>query len=127
MRRDGEHGEAMFKEKLTRVIHNVDGAIGCLLIGFDGIQIDGVYAGEEMAEMSAIAIEVSNLLNKFRRLNLHEVGEVNEVSITTGTVTTLARVVSEEYLLVLAMSADADVNRGQTMLRLITPFVERDM
>jgi len=117
----------MFREKLTRVINNVDGAIGCLLIGFDGIQIDGVYAGEEMAEMSAIAIEVSNLLNKFRRLNLHEVGEVNEVSITTGTVTTLARVVAEEYLLVLAMSADADVNRGQTMLRLITPFVERDM
>ncbi len=117
----------MFREKLSRVVNNVDGAIGCLLIGFDGIQIDGVYAEEEMVEMAAIAIEVSNLLDKFRRMNLHEVGEVNEVSITTGSVTTLARVVADEYLLVLSMSANSDVNRGQTMLRLISPFVEREM
>ncbi len=117
----------MFREKLSRVVNNVDGSIGCLLIGFDGIQIDAVYSGEEMTEMAAIAIEVSNLLDKFRRMSLHEVGEVNEVSITTGAVTTLARVVSDEYLLVLWMHANADVNRGQTMLRLISPFVEREL
>ena len=87
----------MFKEKLARVIHNVDGSIGCLLIGFDGIQIDSVYADEEIPEMSAIAIEVSNLLDKFRRMQLHDIGEVNEVSITTGEVTALARVVADEY------------------------------
>lgn len=117
----------MFKEKLTRVISNVDGAIGCLLIGFDGIQIDHAYTSRELPEMNAIAIEVSNLLDKFRRMQLHDIGEVNEVSITTGEVTTLARVVADEYLLVLAMSARADVNRGQTMLRLISPFVEKEM
>lgn len=117
----------MFKEKLTRVVNNVDGSIGCLLIGFDGIQIDSVYADKELPEMSAIAIEVSNLLDKFRRMQLHDIGEVNEVSITTGEVTALARVVADEYLLVLAMGAHADVNRGQTMLRLISPFVEQEM
>lgn len=118
----------MFKEKLKRVIHNVEGSIGCLLIGFDGIQIDSVYAGgDELVEMNAIAIEVSNLLDKFRRMQLHDFGSVNEVSITTGEITTLARVVAEEYLLVLAMNAHADVNRGQTMLRLISPFVEQEM
>lgn len=117
----------MFREKLNRVITNVEGSIGCLLIGFDGIQIDSVFSDEEIVEMSAIAVEVSNLLGKFRRLNLHEVGEVNEVSITTGDVTTLAHVISEEYLLVLAMSAQSDINRGQMMLRLIVPFIEREM
>ncbi len=117
----------MFREKLTQVINNVRGSMGCLLIGFDGIQIDSVYANKELPEMGAIAVEVSNLLGKFRRLKLHEVGEVNEVSITTGGVTTLAHVVADEYLLVLALSSEADVNRGQTMLRLIAPFVEREM
>ena len=117
----------MFKEKLTRVVSNVHGSIGCLLIGFDGIQIDSVYGERELPEMTAIAIEVSNLLDKFRRMKLHDIGEVNEVSITTGAVTALARVVADEYLLVLAMDADADVNRGQTMLRLISPFVEQEM
>jgi len=117
----------MFKQKLTSVVNNVDGAIGCLLIGFDGIPIDSVYKDEELPQMSAVAIELSNLLDKFRRLQIYDVGEVNEVSITAGSITALAKVVAEEYLLILALTVDGDVNRGQTMLRLISPFVEREM
>ncbi|MGM0557060.1 MAG: roadblock/LC7 domain-containing protein [Myxococcota bacterium] len=117
----------MFKQKLTRVVSNVDGTLGCMLIGFDGIPIDSVFDGEEMPQMNAVAVELSNLLDKFRRLQNYDMGEVNEVSITLGRVTALARVVAEEYLLILALDAEADVNRGQTMLRLIAPFVEREM
>ncbi len=117
----------MFKQRLTSVVNNVDGAIGCLLIGFDGIPIDTVYSDEELPEMSAIAVEVSNLLDKFRRLQVYEGEEVNELSITVGPITALTKVVADEYLLILAMDADADVNRGQTMLRLISPFVEREI
>lgn len=118
----------MFKDKLTRVVTNVPGSLGCLLIGFDGIPIDSIFTGKELTEMAAIAVELTNLLGKFRRMNLHDMmGDVNEVSITTGTVTTLARVIAEEYLLVLALGPEADINRGQTMLRLISPFVEREM
>lgn len=117
----------MFKQKLTRVVDNVDGALGCMLIGFDGIAIDSVFRGQDLPQMSAIAVELSNLLDKFRRLQIHDLGEVDEVAITTGAITTLARVVAEEYLLILALSQEADVGRGQTMLRLIAPFVEREM
>ena len=117
----------MFKQKLASVVNNVDGSIGCLLIGFDGIPIDSVYREQELPQMSAIAVELSNLLDKFRRLQVYDVGEVHEVSITTGMVTALARVVADEYLLILALSIEADVQRGQTMLRLISPFVEKEM
>lgn len=117
----------MFKQKLTNVVNNVDGSIGCLLIGFDGIPIDSVYRSEELPQMNAIAVELSNLLDKFRRLQAYDVGEINEVSVTAGNITALAKVVAEEYLLILAMAASADVNRGQTMLRLIAPYVEEEM
>ncbi|MFU8806956.1 MAG: hypothetical protein ACNA8W_24325 [Bradymonadaceae bacterium] len=117
----------MFKQKLSSVVNNVDGSIGCLLIGFDGIPIDSVYRDQELPQMSAVAVELSNMLDKFRRLQIYDVGEVNEVSITAGAVTALAKVVADEYLLILAMTADADVQRGQTMLRLISPFVEKEM
>ncbi len=117
----------MFKQKLSSVVNHVDGSIGCLLIGFDGIPIDTVYRDEELPQMSAIAVELSNLLDKFRRLQVYEVGEVNELSITAGSITALAKVVADEYLLILAMTSDADVNRGQTMLRLICPVVEKQM
>lgn len=117
----------MFKQKLTRVVNNVEGTLGCMLIGFDGIPIDSVFRNGDLPQMNAVAVELSNLLDKFRRLQFEDVGEVNEVSLTLGSVIALARVVAGEYLLILAIDADADVNRGQTMLRLIAPFVEREM
>lgn len=117
----------MFRQKLTRVVNNIEGAYGCMLMGFDGIAIDSVFRGEELPQLTAIAVELSNVLDKFRRLQVYDVDDVNEVSLTTGDITTLARVVSDEYLLILALSKDADVGRGQTMLRLIAPFVEREM
>lgn len=117
----------MFKQKLARVVNNIDGAVACMLIGFDGIAIDSVFKGDELPQMGAIAVELTAMLDKFRRLQNYDVGDVNEVSITTGNITTLARVVADEYLLVLALGRDADVGRGQTMLRLISPFVEREM
>ena len=116
----------MFKEKLTRVVSNIDGALGCMLIGFDGIPIDSVW-DQELPQMGTVAVELSNLLDKFRRLQIYEGSEVDEVSLTTGPITTLARVVADEDLLIWAGSDTADVGRGQTMLRLITPFVEREM
>ena len=116
----------MFKQKLTRVVSNVEGAIGCVLMGFDGIPIDSFWA-RELPQMNAVAVELSNMLDKFRRLQIADIGPVHEVSITSGDVTTLARVVAEDYLLILALSDEADVGRGQTMLRLITPFVEKEM
>lgn len=116
----------MFKQKLTRVVSNIDGAIGCVLMGFDGISIDSYWA-RDFPQMQSVAVELSNMLDKFRRMQIADIGAINEVSITSGDITTLARVVAEEYLLILALSDQADVGRGQTMLRLISPFVEKEM
>lgn len=118
----------MFEEKLRQVVSNVDGTVGCLLIGFDGIPIETLYTGEEIPEMDDVAVELSNLLGKFRRLEEnYEMGGVKEVAVTIGDVTTLARVVGEEYLLMLALEPEADVGRGQNMLRLIAPSVEDEI
>lgn len=118
----------MFEEKLSQIIDNVEGTLGCLLIGFDGIPIESLYTGEKLTEMDEIAVELSNLLGKFRRLEEnYEMGGVEELAVTIGDVTTLAHVVGDEYMLMLALSPDADVDRGQNMLRLIAPAVEREI
>ncbi len=118
----------MFKEKLSQVVNHVDGTLGCLLIGFDGIPIESLYPDEEIAQMDEVAVELSNLLGKFRRLEEnYEMGGVDELSVTIGEITALARVVGDEYMLLLALDQEADVGRGQNMLRLIAPSVEREI
>jgi predicted regulator of Ras-like GTPase activity (Roadblock/LC7/MglB family) len=118
----------MFKEKLSQVVSHVDGTLGCLLIGFDGIPIETLYTGDEIPQMDEVAVELSNLLGKFRRLeSTYEMGGVDEVAVTIGNITALAHVVGEEYLLMLALNSEGDVDRGQNMLRLIAPAVEREI
>lgn len=117
----------MFKEKLARVVRHVDGSLGCMLIGFDGIPIDSVFEGHQVPDLSAVAVEMSSLLAKFQRLEHYDMGEVNEVSVTLGAITALAHVVAEEYLLILAVDQRADLNQGKAMLRLIAPSVECEM
>jgi predicted regulator of Ras-like GTPase activity (Roadblock/LC7/MglB family) len=117
----------MFKDLLAQVVKNVDGTLGCVLIGFDGIPIESIYPDEEIPQMDAIAVELSNLLAKFRRLQNYDMGDVDEVSVTIGPINTLAHVVGDEYLLMLALDREADIGRGQNMLRLIAPAFEREI
>lgn len=118
----------MFKEKLSQVVENVDGTLGCLLIGFDGIPIESLYPDDEIPEMDEVAVELSNLLGKFRRLQQnYDMGGVDELAVTIGDMTTLAHVVGDEYILMLALDSQADVDRGRNMLRLMAPWVERDI
>lgn len=117
----------MFKQKLARVIENVQGSIGCMLIGLDGIAIDKEFRDQEDPQVGMIAVELSNLLDRLKRMEINDDVPVNEIAVTAGDVTMLAHSVGGEYLLILAMHRDADINRGQTMLRLITPFIEREI
>lgn len=117
----------MFEEKLSQIVDNVEGTLGCLLIGFDGIPIERVLSDDAFPEMEDVAVELSNLLDDFERLQSYGLGELDAVSVAMGEVTTLARIVADEYLLMLVLRSDADVMRGQNMLQLVAPYVEREI
>lgn len=117
----------MFEEKLSQIVRNVEGTLGCLLIGFDGIPIERIVLDEDFTQMEDVAVELSNLLDDFERLQAYDLGGVDAVSVSMGDVTTLARIVADEYLLMLVLRSEADVERGQNMLRLVAPSVEREI
>ena len=74
-----------------------------------------------------IAVELSSMLRKLRMTRIEGQAEVDEVSMTIGAVTTLAKIIADEYMLVLSLGESGDVSRGQTMLRLIAPYVEKEI
>ncbi|MFB6263040.1 MAG: hypothetical protein ABEL76_05365 [Bradymonadaceae bacterium] len=117
----------MFREDLARAVRHVDGSIGCLLIGFDGIPVEKMYPDGELQDMDAVAVELTNLLDEFRRLQSDQLGDVDEAAITLGDITALAKIVDEEYLLMLVLDDSADVDRARRALRLIAPSVESEI
>lgn len=109
----------------------VDGAQACMLIGFDGIPIASAFARDDSQiadDLSGVAVEVANLLGQLNRAAVgSEIGFVAEVSLVADKVAALARVVGDEYLLILAVDHSTDKDKGSRVLRLIAPWIEEQL
>lgn len=120
----------MFQDSLNRTLEHVEGTLGCLLIGFDGIPIATVFHDEAFGRevlMPAI-VELSGMFGKLGRAEaLNRSGATRETRVITDGLVIIARVVQAEYLLVLALDPSADLQRGSRALRLIAPWVEEMM
>src|SRR4051794_11070059 len=118
-----------FRAHLEAVVNQVEGALACSVMGFDGIAVETHQKGEaEGVELSNGWIEYANVLTQLRgAAELLKMGDVAEVSINTDKVFTLMRLVSPEYFLVLAMHADGNYGKGRYMLRITAPKVKAEL
>lgn len=120
----------MFSEHLDRLLRETPGAVSVTLMGFDGIaidekQVDGVeYEGD--AQMAAI--ELGNIARQLRGISEGMgTGEVKELMVHTGGLTTVLRPVSEEYFLALSMAPGANSGKGRYLLRVVCPKLRAEL
>lgn len=116
----------MFQEILQKIAQHVDGVRGCILLDADSVPIAEVYPQGDGAMINALGVELTNLINSLVRRNvLDEVGAVREFSLSTSRFVALCRTVGQNYILLVAMAPEADTERGLTMARLMSPWIER--
>jgi len=119
-------GGAMFDEILHKIASHVDGVRGSLLLDPDSVPIAEHYVDGSDEAIGALGIELSNLVNSLERRDaLDESGSVREFSMATDNVVALCRTIGGQYVLLVAMDPVADIERGQTMVRLMAPWIER--
>ncbi|HLM43279.1 MAG TPA: hypothetical protein VK458_05400, partial [Myxococcaceae bacterium] len=97
-----------FRTHLESVVNQVDGALACSVMGFDGISVE-THQKEEAGELelNGAWVEYANLLMQLKQAaETLKTGEVHEVSVNSEHVLTLMRLISPEYFLVLALRAD---------------------
>ncbi|MBZ4394623.1 hypothetical protein OWM54_31020 [Myxococcus sp. MISCRS1] len=118
-----------FRTHLESVVNQVDGALACSVMGFDGISVD-TYQREEAGELDlgGAWVEYANLLTQLRHAaETLKTGAVSEVSVNSDKVLTLMRLVSPEYFLVLALRADGNYGKGRYVLRVTAPKVSAEL
>lgn len=119
-----------FREHLENVVKQVDGALACSVMGFDGISVETVQQGGEAEELdlNTTWVEFANLLGQLKNAaELLKTGQVSEVSVNSEKVLTLMRLVSPEYFLVLALRADGNYGKGRYVLRITAPKVRAEL
>jgi predicted regulator of Ras-like GTPase activity (Roadblock/LC7/MglB family) len=120
----------MFKETLQHIVESTDGAIAGLLMGFDGIAVES-YTRDEAAggkDIGEIGMEFSVIVGSIKRAaEALEAGHAKEVAIQAENMTTLIRVVNDEYFLALTLRPDGNPGKGRYILRTNAPKLLADL
>jgi predicted regulator of Ras-like GTPase activity (Roadblock/LC7/MglB family) len=117
-----------FLPHLQSVVSQVDGALACSVMGFDGIAVETHQAGGSELELQTSWVEYANILSQVRSAaELLKTGAVQEVSISSENVMTLMRLISPEYFLVLALKPEGNYGKGRYALRLTAPKVKAEL
>lgn len=107
----------MFTEILQRIVEETGGAVGAVLMGYDGIAIDQFFKPDETIDLQMIAIEYANVLKEIRKTaEILNMGEMEEVSIRTEQLITIIRIVTPEYFVALVLSRDGNFGKARYLL-----------
>ena len=109
-----------FREDLEGICGRVDGAFAASLMGFDGIPIETVDPKPpDGVDLSTLLIEYSSLLHQVRQAaESLQMGKATEVSIRTERMVAVARMLTPEYFVVVALDPDGNVGRARYELRI---------
>jgi predicted regulator of Ras-like GTPase activity (Roadblock/LC7/MglB family) len=111
-----------FHEHLQEVVRSVDGAVACSLMGVDGIEVDTHLVEEGEVDVKNLLVEYSSLFRSAREAaETHRAGVVAELCIQTDRLVTVARLVSPEYFMVVALKPDGNFGKARYMLRVTSP------
>jgi predicted regulator of Ras-like GTPase activity (Roadblock/LC7/MglB family) len=118
-----------FLTHLQGVVDQVEGALACSVMGFDGISVETHQKESfEDGELQNIWVEYANVLTQVKNAaELLRTGDVAEVSINTEKLITLMRMVSPEYFLVLALRPDGNYGKARYVMRIAAPKVRAEL
>jgi predicted regulator of Ras-like GTPase activity (Roadblock/LC7/MglB family) len=117
-----------FREHLEEVCRSVDGAFACSLMGVDGIEVDTHVQGGGELDVKSLLVEYSGVLRSAREAaEAHEAGGVAEIAISTDKLMAVARIVSPEYFMVVALTPDGNIGKARYLLRVTAPKLKAEL
>jgi predicted regulator of Ras-like GTPase activity (Roadblock/LC7/MglB family) len=117
-----------FREHLQGVCQGVEGAVACSLMGVDGIEVDTHLVGEADVDVKSLMVEYSGLFRGARdAAGALDAGGVAEFSVSTEKIWTVARMVSPEYFMAVALRPDGNLGKARYLLRITVPKVRSEL
>jgi predicted regulator of Ras-like GTPase activity (Roadblock/LC7/MglB family) len=112
-----------FREDLEGICGRVEGALGATLMGFDGIAIETAeLKAPEGVELQSLLVEYSGILSQVQKAaESLRMGTASEVSIRTEKLVAVARPLTPDYFVLLAVSPDGNIGRARYELRVAGP------
>lgn len=108
----------MFREVLQEVVDRTEGGVAGLLMGFDGIPVEQYVRDDAAFDVETIGMEYSVILKDIRRAaEMLESGSATEVAIQAEKMTTVIRLLNDEYFVAVALRPDGNYGKARFLLR----------
>jgi predicted regulator of Ras-like GTPase activity (Roadblock/LC7/MglB family) len=110
----------MFREVLQDVVDRTEGGVAGLLMGFDGIPVETYVSAKEAPEIdvATVGMEYSVILKDIRKAaEMLDAGGPHEISIRAEKVTTVIRLLNEDYFVALTLRPDGNFGKARFLLR----------
>ncbi len=110
----------MFKEVLHNAISNVEGSVGAMIMGMDGIAVEKVWQAEtsEAANFEIAIAEFTSLLRSAKRTNGDlGLGNLKEMTVSAKNAIFVLHTVGEDYFLAMVLNPEGNFGRGRYELR----------
>lgn len=107
----------MFREILKTIVDQTGGAVGAVLMGYDGIAIDQYFQPCDGVDLQMVAVEYANVLKEIRStVDILNTGDMEEVAIRTGKFTVVIRALTPEYFVALTITRQGNFGKGRYLL-----------
>ena len=118
-----------FREHLQDICQGVDGALACSLMGVDGIEVDTHLASPAQGlDLRSLLVEYSDLFRSARDAAAgQQAGALAELALHTEKLVTVARLVSQDYFLVVALTPGGNYGKARYLLRITAPKVRSEL
>lgn len=108
----------MFTNVLRDLVDSTEGGVAGLLMGFDGIAVDHYARDDGTSDVETVGMEYSVILKEIRKAaEMLEAGPAREVAVKAERMTTVIRVLNEEYFVAMTLKPEGNLGRARFLLR----------
>jgi len=116
----------MFEKIIEEALRDAGGH-AAVLMGFDGIPVETVTVEGEL-DIETVGMEFSVLLKEVRKAaESLETGVTEELTVKTDQLSTVLRVVNDEYFIAMAVPPRGNLGKARYLMRLLSPRLAADL
>ncbi len=117
-----------FRDTLRDIVGNVEGGIGAVIMGYDGIPIDEFIREDAPFDMQLLAVEYATILKEVKRtIDVLKTGDMEEMSITTQRTRVLIRALGDEFFVFLVLDRQGNYGKGRYLLKREAPGIHASL